>query len=66
MKLLNAIVSAVVIGSAVPLISSAPAVAGCYPSTAASEYGDMLNAGTSTGKVPYREEIIIAIKNKLS
>ena len=50
MKLLNAIVSAVVIGSAVPLISSAPAVAGCYPSTAASEYGDMLNTGTSPGK----------------
>ena len=50
MKLLNAIVSAVVIGSAVPLISSAPAVAGCYEAVAASDYGDMLRAGTSPSK----------------
>ena len=50
MKLLNAIVSAVVVGSVVPLISSAPAVASCYPYAAAGDYGDMLNAGTSPGK----------------
>jgi len=50
MKLLNAIVSTVVIGSAVPFISSAPAVAGCYPSVASSDYRDMLKAGTSPGK----------------
>ena len=50
MKLLNAIVSAVVIGSAVPLVTSAPAVAGCHPGVASSDYRDMLKAGTSPGK----------------
>ena len=39
-----------VIGSAVPLISSTPAVAGCYPALASSDYGDMLKAGTSPHK----------------
>ena len=50
MKLLNLVVLSVLVGSAVSLIASTPAVAGCYPSTAASEYGDMLNAGTSPSK----------------
>ena len=50
MKLLNLIVSSVIIGSAVPLISGAPAVAGCYPGVASSDYSDMLKAGTSPGK----------------
>ena len=50
MQLSKAIISSVVIGTAVPLISSAPAVAGCYPSVASSDYRDMLNAGTSPDK----------------
>ena len=50
MKLLNVIVSSVVIGSAVPFIASTPAAAGCHPYAAAGNYGDMLNAGTSPGK----------------
>ena len=50
MKLLNAIVSVVVIGSAVPLISSTPAIADCRQYAAAGNYGDMLKAGTSPGK----------------
>ena len=50
MKLFYTIVSAVVIGSAVPLVTSAPAVAGCYEALAASDYGDMLRAGTSSNK----------------
>ena len=50
MKLLNAIVSAVVIGSAVPLISSAPAVAGCFPRVASSDFGELLKTGTSHNK----------------
>jgi hypothetical protein len=50
MKLLNVIVSSAVISLAVPLISSAPAVASCHPYAAAGNYGDMLKSGTSPGK----------------
>ena len=42
LKFLNAIGAAVVVGSAVPLISSPPAVRGCFASTTASDYEDTL------------------------
>ena len=50
LKFLNAIGAAVVVGSAVPLISSPPAVGGCFASTAASDYEDTLAAGSSPSK----------------
>ena len=44
MKLLKTIISVAVIGSGFPLITTTPALAGCYPASAVADYKDYLSS----------------------
>jgi hypothetical protein len=60
----NAIVSAVFVDSAAPLISSPPTAAACFASTAASDHGDILAAGTSAARQWEKGRVRITTEQK--